>query len=78
MFPPSISNRYNTSPVLSNVLEHRLREIKMLQGRVAPAPSIIGEGRVGWAEIGGSDHNGTWQAPLAVIYTPYLITSPTA
>ena len=78
MASPPVSNRNNPSPVLSNVLEDRLREIKVVEGRVAPPPGIVWERIVWWAEIGGSDHNGTWQAPLAVTHTPDLIARPTA
>ena len=38
---PSVSYWYYASPVLSYLLEDRLREIKVLKGRVAPATCII-------------------------------------
>lgn len=50
----------------------------MLLGRVTPAPCIVGESVVWWAEVGGGDHYGTWEAPLGVIRAPNLITRPTA
>ena len=75
---PSVSYRYYASSVLSYLLEDRLREIKMLKGRVAPATCIIWEGIVWWTEIGGSDHNCVWKAPPLVIDTLDLKASPTA
>lgn len=75
---PSVSNRHNTSSVLSNVLEDRLREVKVVLRRIAPAPSIVRKGIVWWAEIGGCDHNGTRQTPFGVIYTSNLIARTTA
>lgn len=50
------------------MLKHRLREIKVLLGRVAPAASIIGQGIVWWTEIGGGDHDARPQAPLWVVH----------
>ena len=75
---PSVSNRHNSCSVLSNVLEYRLREIKVLKRRVAPASSVVGEGIVWRAEIGGCDHNGAWQAPCRVTSAPNLVARATA
>lgn len=75
---PLVSYRDNSSSVLSNVLEHRLREIKMLLRRIAPTACIVGEGVVRWAKIGSCDHNGAGQAPFGVINTLNLIARPTA
>lgn len=47
---PSVNYRYNPSLILSNVLENRLRKIKMVLGRVTPTTR--------WTEIGGCDYNG--------------------
>ena len=70
---PSVSHRHNSSSVLSNAQEDRLSKIKVVQGRVAPASCIVGQGVVWWAEVGGSDHDGARQAPPVVIRTPNLI-----
>ena len=67
---PSVSDRDNPSSVLSNVLEDRLREIKVLLGRITPASW--------WAEVSGSDDNGAREAPLGIIHTPKLKTGATA
>lgn len=75
---PSVGNRHNSCSVLSNVLEDRLREIKVLQWRVAPTSCVVGEGIVWRAEIGGSDHNGAWQAPFRVTSALNLIARATA
>ena len=67
---PSVNYGNNTSSVLGNVLENRLREIKVVIRRVTPAS---------WrAEVSGCDHNGARQAPLWVIDTPELIACTTA
>ena len=68
---PSISHRHNASSVLGNVLEDRLREVKVVLGRVAPPSSTVW-----WAEIGGCDQYGTRQAPFGVIHTHNLIARP--
>ncbi len=75
---PSVGNRDNPSSVLGNALEDRLREIKVLERRVTPSSSIVREGIVWWAEIGGSDHNGAWQAPFWVFRAPNLIARSAA
>ena len=67
---PSINYRNNASFILGNLLENRLRQIKMVIGRVTPATRR--------AEIGGSDHNGARKAPLWVIHTLDFITCTTA
>lgn len=75
---PSVRYRDYPGFVLGNVLENGLREVKMLLGRIAPAPCVVREGIVWWAEIGGGDQNGAGQAPFGVIHTPNLIARPTA
>lgn len=60
------------------MLEDRLREVKMLLRRVAPAARIVGKGIVWRAKIGGCDQNGARQAPSGVIYTLNLIARATA
>lgn len=50
----------------------------MLERRIAPATSIIWQSIVWWAEIGGGDHNGAWQAPFWVVNAPNLIARPAA
>lgn len=75
---PAIRDGHNSSPVLSNAEEDGLREIEMLQGRVTPSPSIVWEGAVGRAEVGGSDHDGSPQAVLVVVHAHQLIASSTA
>jgi hypothetical protein len=67
---PSVNYWDDSSSILGNVLEDRLREIKMLVGRITPAS--------GRAKVSGSDHNGATQAPLRVIHTSDLKTSPAA
>ena len=66
---PSVNYRNNSSLVLSNALENRLRKIKMKSGRVTPT--------TWWAEISGSDHNGPWKTPSWVIHTLNLIACTT-
>lgn len=39
---PAVGNGDNASAVLSNVLEDGLREVEVLEGRVAPAAGIVG------------------------------------
>ena len=75
---PSVSHRHNSSFVLGNVLEDRLREIKVVLGRVAPTPIVVRKSIVWWAEIGGCNHNGARQAPPGVAHTLNLIARPTA
>lgn len=75
---PSILNRDYSSFVLSNVLKDRLRKIKVMLRRVAPASSIIRQGIIWWAKISSSDKNWTRQAPLVVIYTFDLKAGSTA
>ena len=52
------------------MLEDRLREVKVVLGRVTPASW--------WAEISGSDHNGARETPLWIIYTPNFKACSTA
>jgi hypothetical protein len=75
---PSVGHRYNTSTVSGNVLEDRLREIKVVLRRVTPPPCIVRQGIVWRAEIGGCDQNGARQAPFGVIHAPDLIARSTA
>ena len=75
---PSVCHRHYSSFILGNAQEHRLREIKVVQRRVAPATCIAGQGIVWRAEVGGSDHNGAREAPPVVIHTPDLIARATA
>jgi hypothetical protein len=63
---------------LGNVLEDRLRKIKVVLGRVAPTPCIVRESIVWWAEIGGCNDNGAWQAPFRVTHALNLIARPAA
>lgn len=74
---PSVRNRHNSSFVLSNVLEDRLRKVKVVLRRVAPASSIVRQGIVWRAEISGCDHNGARKAPFWVIHTPNFIARTT-
>lgn len=75
---PSVSNRHDSSPVLSNVQEDRLGEVKVLQRRVAPTPRIVGEGVVGWAVVGGGHNNGSWKAPLWIVHASELVARAAA
>jgi len=61
---PSINNGNNTSFILSNVLENRLREIKMVIRRATRTTR--------WTEISGSNNNGTMEIPFWV--TTHLIS----
>ena len=67
---PSVRYRNNTSSVLCNAYEDRLRKIKVFVGRITPAPW--------WTEVSSSDGNGTREAPLWVINTFNLETGSTA
>jgi len=67
---PSVDYWDNSGSILGNVLEDRLREIKMMVGRITPA--------AGRAEVSSGDHNYARQAPLWIIYTSDLKASPTA
>ena len=75
---PSVRNRHNSSSILSNVLEDRLRKVKVMQRRIAPTSCIVRESIVWRAEIGGCDHNGASQAPLTIIHALNLIARTTA
>ena len=75
---PPVRHRHNSSSELGNVLEDRLREIKVVLRRVTPPPCIVRQGIVRRAEIGGGDHNGARQAPFGVIHAPDLIARSTA
>jgi len=75
---PFVSHRHYSSFVLGNVLEDRLREIKVVLGRVAPTPIVVRKSIVWWAEIGGCNHNGARQTPPGVTHTLDLIARPTA
>lgn len=67
---PSIDDGNDSGFVLGNAEEDGLGEVEVEVGRVTPTS---------WrAEVGGSDHNGPWEAPLRVIGAPYLETCPTA
>ncbi|RWV92876.1 hypothetical protein GW17_00044707 [Ensete ventricosum] len=50
----------------------------VMWGRITPSPSIVWEGAVGWAEVGGSDHDGSPQAVLVVVHAHQLVASSTA
>lgn len=75
---PSVLNRDDTGPKLGNVLENRLREIKVFQRRIAPSTVIIGKGIVGWAEVSSSDNDRARKAPLLIIIALNFIASSTA
>lgn len=72
---PSVLNRDNSSPELSNVLENRLREIKVLQRRITPTTVVIRERIVGRAEVSSSDNDRAGKAPLRVIVALDFIAS---
>jgi len=63
---PSVLNRDDSSPKLSNVLKNGLREIEVLQRRIAPTTVVIGKRIVGRAEVSSSDNDRTGKAPLRV------------
>lgn len=69
-YVPSVNYRNNSSSILCNMLEYRLREVKVLLRRVTPA--------AWWAKISGSDHNGAREAPLWIIHTPNFKACSTA
>ena len=50
----------------------------MLEGRVAPAAVIVGEGEVRRAEVGGGDDDGAREAPLGVVVAPHLVARAAA
>lgn len=50
----------------------------MLQRRVAPSSSAVGEGVVRGAVVGGCDCYGSWQAPPIVVCAPDLVARTTA
>jgi hypothetical protein len=53
----SVEDRYNSSSVLGNSLESRLRHVEMRPRRVAPAAIVIREVIIWWTEISSSDGN---------------------
>jgi hypothetical protein len=65
-------------PEFGNVLENGLREIKVLQGRIAPSTVVIGKRIVGRAEVGSSDNDRAGKAPLRVIVALDFISSSAA
>jgi len=75
---PSELNRDNPCSELGNLLEDRLREIKVLLWGIAPPPCIVWESIVWWAEVGASDHNGSRETPLPIVHAFDLIARPTA
>lgn len=75
---PPVRNRDDSSSVLSNVLKYRLRQVKVVERRVAPPAGVVGQGVVWRAEIGGGHHNWTRQTPLLVSGAPDLITRSAA
>ena len=75
---PSIRDWDNSSSVLSNTLENRLREVKMLQRWIAPASIIVWECIVRRAKVGSRDNNGTRKASFWVIHTFDFKASSTA
>lgn len=50
----------------------------MLEGRVAPAAVVVGEGEVGGAEVGGRDGDGSGQAPFGVVGAGHFVASAAA
>ena len=60
-------NGDNACPVLGNVLENGLRQIKVLQGMLTPSIIVIQKLIVGWAEVGSSDNDRVGEEPLLVV-----------
>lgn len=75
---PSKGDRDNASLEMSNLLENRLREVKVPQRRVTPTPSIVRQSIVWGAEISGCHHNRRRKAPLVVVGAPDLEARPAA
>lgn len=63
--------------VLSNAEEDGLGEVKVVEGRVAPAAGVIRKCIIGRTEIGCSDQNRAMEAPFRVINALDFITRPT-
>lgn len=72
---PSVLNRDDSSPKLSNVLKNGLRQVKVLQRRVAPTTVVIWKRIVGRAEVSSSDNDRARKAPLRVIVALDFIAS---
>ena len=60
------------------MLKDRLREVKVLLGRVAPPTSVIRQRIIRRAEVRGGDDDSRPEAPLGVIDTLDLKASSTA
>lgn len=75
---PSVRNRHNPSLVNGYTFENRLREIEMVERRIAPATSVIRESIVWRAEVSCSDDNGAWKTPLVFTSTCNLIARAAA
>ena len=67
-FLPPVGNGDDSSAVLSDLLENRLREIEVLKRRIAPTAIIIGETEIRRTEICGGDYNGTRETPFFVVH----------
>lgn len=66
---PSEENWDDASFPVCDAREHRLRQVEMPQGRVAPAAVVVGQSVVGRTEVGGRDrHFGSaWEAMLGAV-----------
>ena len=63
----TVEDRDDATAVDADLLESRLRHVKVGERRVAPAAGIVGECIVGGAEVGGGDNDGgACMAPLGI------------
>lgn len=63
---------------MSNVLKHRLSQVKVRQRRIAPSAIVVGKRKVWRAEVCAGDDDRPRQAPLIVLHTLDLKASPAA
>ncbi|KAJ9545047.1 LOW QUALITY PROTEIN: hypothetical protein OSB04_024754 [Centaurea solstitialis] len=68
----------DSSTILCNLQEGRLREIEMAEWGVAPPAIVIGECIIWGAEVGGGDGNDAMETPFRVIHAPQLVAGAAA
>ena len=73
---PSEGDWDNPSAVLGDLQEGGLGQVEVLEGRVAPATVVVGQGEVRRAEVCGGDGDGAGEAPLGVVVATQLIARP--
>lgn len=62
-----------SSTVLGNLEEGRLSKIEVLERRITPTTVVIGESKIWWAEVCGSNYNRTRETPPGVVIALHLV-----